>query len=90
MSSGPDYQVEISGIQGHSGALGGGAAKAAGVTGGAGRPWIAVTYECCSVYSRVYRNRDGTAYEGKCPKCGKTVKAAIGPGGTATRFFRAE
>ncbi|MEM1214020.1 MAG: hypothetical protein AAGI68_17180 [Planctomycetota bacterium] len=87
MSSGPDYQVEISGMQGHSGALGGGQTSDAEV---GGRPWIAVTFECCSVYTRVYRNRQGTAYEGRCPKCGSPVKAAIGPGGTATRFFRAE
>ncbi|MFK7789982.1 MAG: hypothetical protein AB8C95_10900 [Phycisphaeraceae bacterium] len=53
------------------------------------RPWIAVNWQCCSVYTRIYRNRQGSAYEGRCPKCGTTAKAAIGSGGTANRFFNA-
>jgi hypothetical protein len=56
---------------------------------GVGRPWIAVRWQCCSAYSRVYRNRSGTAYEGRCPRCGKPVKATIGEGGTDARFFDA-
>ena len=54
-----------------------------------GKPWIAVRWQCCSVYSRIYRNRRGTAYEGRCPKCGTPAKASIGPGGTDSRFFNA-
>ncbi|MBB6428409.1 hypothetical protein [Algisphaera agarilytica] len=53
------------------------------------RPWLSVKWRCCSVYSRVYRNRRGDAYEGRCPKCGSPVKAMIGPGGTNNRFFEA-
>ena len=53
------------------------------------RPWIAVRWQCCSVYSRIYRNRKGNAYEGRCPKCGTQAKAMIGPGGTDSRFFNA-
>jgi len=72
---------------GMSGATSGATSRA--TSGGGGRPWIAVTWKCCSVYSRVYRNRAGTCYEGRCPKCGKPVKARIGPGGTSSRFFEA-
>jgi len=53
-------------------------------------PWLAVTWRCCKVYSRIYRNRTGEAYEGRCPKCGRHVRATIGPGGTSARFFVAE
>lgn len=55
-----------------------------------GRPWIAVQWECCSTYSRIYRNAEGTAYEGRCPKCQRPVRASIGVGGTNNRFFVAE
>lgn len=84
MSSGPDYIVDIEGV---TPPRGGGADASRGATGK--RPWLAVMWECCSVYSRVYRNHGGSAYEGKCPKCGKAVNVPIGPGGTSNRFFRA-
>lgn len=47
-------------------------------------------WKCCGAYSRIYRNRDATAYEGRCPKCAKHVRVPIGPGGTNQRFFEAE
>lgn len=53
------------------------------------RPYIGVQFECCAVYYRVYRNAAGTAYEGRCPRCGIAVKVPIGPEGTTARFFRA-
>lgn len=55
----------------------------------ASRKFVGVQFECCDVYSRVYVNRDQTAYEGRCPKCGKKVRLGIGPGGTDARFFTA-
>jgi len=51
------------------------------------KKFLGLKFTCCGVYSRVYVNRDGTAYEGRCPKCLKSVKLKIGEGGTDNRFF---
>jgi hypothetical protein len=51
------------------------------------RPFLGIHFSCCNVYARLYPNRDGTAYEGRCPRCLKQTKVAIGPGGTSARFF---
>ena len=53
------------------------------------RRFLGIQFACCSVYTRVYVNQDGSAYEGKCPGCGKKVKLVIGPGGSDQRFFTA-
>jgi hypothetical protein len=53
------------------------------------RRFVGVHFVCCDVYTRVYVNRDQTAYEGNCPKCAKRVRLRIGPGGTDARFFTA-
>ena len=90
MRSDPDYIVKIDGLTPETipeASQQPGPAQRK--TSGGRRPWIAVNWSCGSVYSRVYRNRAGTAYEGRCPKCGKAVKASIGPGGTSSRFFNA-
>ena len=57
---------------------------------GTGRPWVGIRFECCNVYTRVYRNPEGTAYLGYCPRCLKKVRLAVGPGGISARFFKAE
>jgi hypothetical protein len=52
------------------------------------RPFISVQFDCCNVYLRIYRSPDGSAYHGRCPKCGKPVHFAVGQGGTDSRVFR--
>ncbi len=55
-----------------------------------GRKYLGIHFNCCQVYYRVYINRAETAYEGRCPKCGRRVRIPIDPGkGTSARFFDA-
>jgi hypothetical protein len=53
------------------------------------RRFVGVHFACCDIYTRVYVNRDETAYEGNCPRCAKRVRLTIGRGGTDSRFFTA-
>lgn len=56
------------------------------------KPFIGVTFKCCKVYSRVYLNKKGTAFEGICPRCyrKKVIVQVVEKGGTKARFFDAE
>ncbi len=54
------------------------------------RQFIGIMFNCCNVYARIYKNIEGTAYIGRCPKCMRTVKVSVGQGGTDRRFFNAE
>lgn len=51
------------------------------------RPFLGVNFAACRVYGRLYKTRDGTAYEGRCPRCGKSIRVPVGAHGTAQRFF---
>jgi len=79
----PDYYVEIRGLEQQADPdqirrAGGGGSK---------RAWIGVHFQCCDVYARIYRNREGTAYVGRCPQCLAQVRIRVGPEGTDDRFF---
>lgn len=84
--AGPDYIVDIEGVNAGQDATHEAHAKRAAA---AGRPWLAIQWRCCKSYSRIYRNRAGTAYEGNCPRCARKLRVAIGSGGTNNRFFEA-
>jgi len=83
MADEPDYILELRGVGGDA------EEPATGDTRSANK-WIGVHFECCSVYARIYRNGEGTAYVGHCPRCQRRVQVSIGPGGTSHRMFRAQ
>ncbi|MFQ5509263.1 MAG: hypothetical protein ACE5FN_07995 [Leptospirillia bacterium] len=53
------------------------------------RPFLGMMFRCCNVYARIYRNPEGTAYDGKCPRCMTPVRIRIDKhaGTTRSRFF---
>lgn len=51
------------------------------------RPHLGVHFVNCHVYGRLYRNAGGTAYIGRCPRCGAPLQVPVGQGGTTQRFF---
>lgn len=52
--------------------------------------YLGIMFNCCNIYARIYKNKDATAYVGRCPKCMRSIRVKIGEGGTNTRFFNAE
>lgn len=58
-----------------------------GRQGLAGAPSLQVYFQCANAYTKVFRRPEADAYLARCPKCGKSMRFAVGPGGTATRAF---
>lgn len=84
--AGPDYVIDITGVPTPMPFED---APAGSPTPRRSRPWLAVRWQCCQTYSRIYRNNEATAYEGRCPRCGRRVHIRVGSGGTSARFFEA-
>lgn len=81
----PDYHLDLSSLSSPSPSAHNDEAAQAR----RGVPWLAVHWRCCQTYSRIYRNRDATAYQGRCPRCGRLLTIPIAPDGTTCRFFEA-
>ena len=54
------------------------------------RQFLGIWFDCCHVYGRIYKTKDGKMYTGRCPKCLRPVRVQVGEGGTNQRFFRGE
>lgn len=52
------------------------------------RQFLGIWFDCCHAYGRIYKNKEGTAYVGRCPRCLRSVRVRVGEGGTNQRFFR--
>lgn len=53
------------------------------------RAYIGVHFECCNVYTRIYRAAHRREYVGRCPNCLRPLRIRVGPEGTSARLFRA-
>ncbi|GJQ24490.1 MAG: hypothetical protein HBSAPP01_22800 [Candidatus Brocadia sapporoensis] len=51
--------------------------------------YIGVTFDCCHVYTRIYSNKEETAYEGRCPRCLRVIGIKIHKDGVNCKFFSA-
>lgn len=64
------------------------AAPSESSSSGGKKNFLGVRFECCSVYTRAYKNKAGTAYIARCPRCLKKVTIGINAQeGTDARFF---
>ena len=46
------------------------------------RPFLGIHYVRCGTYGRIYRNKEGNAYVGHCPRCACIRWVRIGAEGT--------
>ena len=56
------------------------------------RAHLGIHFRCCNVYGYVYKNKDGTAYTGRCPRCGRPLRVKISQDGTGSgqRIFQTQ
>ena len=54
------------------------------------RPFVGVYFRCCHIYSRIFINKQKTAFVGWCPKCAAKIEMKISPTGSTERFFFAD
>ncbi|MGR3176372.1 MAG: hypothetical protein ACUZ8N_17540 [Candidatus Scalindua sp.] len=52
------------------------------------RKYLGIHFACCNIYGRIY-NYSGKQYEGKCPRCLRSLTVRVGRGGVSNRFFTA-
>ena len=55
------------------------------------RKFLGIWFQCCHVYGRLYPNKEGTKYTGRCPKCMRILNVDIDANSkkaTNRRFFR--
>lgn len=59
-------------------------------TAGGRRPHLGIHFRCCNAYGYVYKNKDGSAYVGGCPKCGRQLRVKISRDGSGSeqRIFQ--
>ncbi len=50
------------------------------------RKYLGIHFACCNIYGRIY-NYSGKQYEGKCPRCLRSLTVRVGSGGVSNRFF---
>jgi hypothetical protein len=53
------------------------------------RPFLSIWFRCCHAYGRLLKTEEGTAYVGRCPRCGAHCEVPVGEGGTKRRMFEA-
>jgi hypothetical protein len=53
------------------------------------KSFLGVQFVNCGIYGRIYKNKKGDAYVGRCPRCMTSLRIGIDPGqGISCRFFK--